>query len=1041
MEQVDNSQRHSKTQSLGESREVLGEGQNAESSMPMPSESSLVTDEETTDQEKQEDEEEDKELCVSPINQTDNDNHFESEVEIDNSKLIKEASRRAIRDAVAMKRSDSDLSDSDNDGADNFLDEEDIEPTKLAPRKSDATHRYMEEASFEASLLSPNHHLLAPSGKLHRKRSSVSRDVIDVRLSDASSQGLTDEILNGERGHFLRMNSTESEGPPMHTVLAMPFEEDSKEDSTEIEDLYKTLELCGLSTPSETSDSKFPDDVVLLHAIFRDFCDPAVDIGSVERVLDMERGEDAQSIKLPVDVVIQRPSKVLIKLLGPPLLSLPQNFAMGLFRILIRVLTNDTDAEYNTEILASCPWYDETFAPSQMGGPGILRRQRTTSTASIKRQSSFSEMSFNRSVEARKADQMYTMVRLQRNWTTAVRQMLHLLRRILQHDSRYSYLLPPLTRLIGLLCSGSIAVDELRDLLSMAAETKTAPKVQLLLVRALTVAAAGASRSSFLVGKASPSHFFSFVSGPGMRRKVYLKNPWPFKNDLGMALWFRAEYFSKSSTILRVTDQAGNGTEISLLPLSRRAEGRPTATVLAISILEEGKVVNSINVSKCILHPRVWYHVGIRHTRSRLKGVFSLGSREQVSVMLDGKNMLTETLKFPKVEESNNTSLHLSFGDDFDGQTGGLYIFNAPVSDATFRALSEITAGTNGAVPRRASAHGAWDARLGDIARKSKVLDLNMRRDDVEDIVLSRKSGSKDSLPVSAIVDLEEDDETLESGPLSKANFKSKLYVVWDPRRKEANVALELHSGAHVHIDPENIQPWTIQGAQDLISSVGGVQALLPLFRSMLAGGIDNSWNISEENQKATNSSSIFDRCNLCNSIPDLILLLASFVRDHSQNAREMLRCGAVDIIEQLLHLNKKLGKGRSCLPATSLVAALSTFPSLSARLVKSLLELRSACSHYVGLETKVFSRLLFNLPLWFGGLGSGVCLYPELLPVLSSVTRNNPEKVRDCIGIKDMTQLIKELIVFEVRLHSKTIMVDFVQCLTKLLCSKLPCN
>ena len=81
-----------------------------------------------------------------------------------------------------------------------------------------------------------------------------------------------------------------------------------------------------------------------------------------------------------------------------------------------------------------------------------------------------------------------------------------------------------------------------------------------------------------------------------------------------------------------------------------------------------------------------------------------------------------------------------------------------------------------------------------------------------------------------------------------------------------------------------------------------------------------------------------------------------------------------------------------------------------------SLLELRSACSHYIGLETRVFSKLLFNLPLWFGGEMRGVSIFRSLLPVLSSVTRTNPEKVRDCIGAKDIALLLGQIVEMEVR-------------------------
>ena len=928
----------------------------------------------------------------------------ESDDHVDNSQLIREATAAAIDDAVKMKRSDSILSESD-DGANDSL-EDDITSSPPTPgvlqRRS--TSAYIEAASVEASL-SPIHH-----------RRSL-RSAIDLRFSGSSTGSSLDKS-----GKDLEINevSGESERDVFHGMLSANFEsldlqldtivscpsEETTHEVPSTQDLSEILESCGLQIPLQSSP--FSDDVVLLHALFEDFCNPPLDIQNVENVLEMERGQDTAAIKLPMDVVIHMPSNVLVKLLGPTLLSLPKDFAMAMFRILLRLLTNDTDAEYDSGILVSCTWYDEMFAASPADPPELTRQRTSSSTG----QSSFSEKAFNRNSEARKVDQMYTMVRLQRNWSDAVSQVLRLLKSII-HDKQHEYLQAPVTRLLGLLCTGSVAVSELRQILELSADSNNSPKTRLLLVRALRIAAAGASRASLLVGKASPRHFFSFVSGEGISRTISLeKSSWPFKNDFGMALWFRAEYFSDSSTVFRATDQSGNGTEISLLPVMKRAKGPPTATVLAISILEAGKAVHCIKVSKCVLHARVWYHVSVRHTRSRLKGVFSLASREQVSVILDGKNMVTESLAFPRIYESSLKRLHLTFGASFNGQTGGLYVFHENVSDATFKALYEMTAETNGVVSNRATAHGEWDSQRGDIVRKSRVLDLSMHRDDVEDIVLS---DSKEHLSASAVVDIEEEDESFENGPLSKTSFNSKLYLVWDPRRTETNVALELHSGAHVRMNIENVQPWTVQGAQDVISSIGGVQALLPVFRSLLSGDIEKKWLSSAER----NNQQLFENAILCSSVPDLLFLLASFVRDHNENAREMLRCGGIDIVEQFLHSNKNLGKGRSCSPASSLVAVLSTFPRLSTLLVDSMLELRSACSHYVGLETKVFSRLLFNLPLWFGRLGSYVSLYTTLFPVLSSITRNNPEKVRDCVGIKDMTQLAKELIELEVCSHS----------------------
>ena len=977
----------------------------------------------------------------SPVSQPSNDENIDTTDVQDNAKLIQMATAAALEDAIAMKRSDSVLSASE-DGTD-ISAEPDLTLPGLDRRDSTALNRYMEEASFEASLISPNRHMVAPSGKLGKKRSSsLSQEVIHLRMSsvgnDSVSVGMdiddksetisydhlgdTQERSQSERGAFYGMsnllsrswedaNSNNDDAPPLATINSIPSEE-SDQDDAPYDSLEKILVSCGLDKPP--TNSLFPDDVVLLHSIFRNFCEPPIDIESVSRALNTERGGNLTPITLPTDVIIQKPSAALVKLIGPLLFHVPKEFALGFFRILLRLLTSDTDTDYDREILTSCAWYNEIF-----GSPSI-EAPRVAAGGVFKKHPSFAENSFSRENllrenALRKADQVYNIVRLQQDWPGAITQVYNLLECLAQTD-KCDHLFGPVIRLLGLLCTSGVSVCQLRQMLSLITELQAKPKAQLLLVRALRVATEGASRSSVLVGKASPRSFFSFRYGKGVRRAICLqKTPWPFRNDFGMALWFRAERFSASSTLLRVTNEAENGIEVSLLPLELNAATGTTATVLAVSVLENGQPSQIIRVNSCVLLSRVWYHVAIRHTRSRLKGVFSLSSREQLSIMLDGKTMLTESFRFPKIQESPNTVVIFTFGANFEGQTGGLYVFHDNVSDATFRALYESSAGTSGVVQKVPSVNNEWDSRRGDIAKKSKMLDLSMRRDDVEEIVLSHRSSGVQSFASATVIDLHDEDEGYDSNPLSKTAFSSKTYLVWDPQRAESDFALELHSGAHVRLYSENVRRWCVEGAQDVIGSIGGVQALLPVFRSVLSGSVEKRWNNEILEGNGGWDSSSIDSLVLCSFVPDLFLLLASFVREHNENAREMLRSGGVDIIEQLLQNNKKLS-AQSRSGSLSLVSSICVFPSLSKFLTDSLIELHSACSHYVGLETKVFTRLLFNLQLWFGGQVPCFAIYPALLPVLSNIAKANPPKVRDCIGVTDIIQLLKDLVEDEVR-------------------------
>ena len=1006
--------------------------------------------------------------------QHDDDNDLESDMDgqqslhlkfdVTNTEFLKEADATAVKDAAANKESDSVLSglnlngeDDDNSissrGDDEFESSNNIGSASFSSSQggtskrktgfSRASVRYMEEASFEAAMLAPNRHRLSPSGKAGRvpgrTKSSDSSGIIDFNRSESigedQDEAADDSTLGQSENDFFsdepenkNDNSFSLERrPPLTTVHSMPSSDAGDNYSTDKivqEDLSEVLKSVGLdiSTRNNNEISKYPDKVAFLHMLFQEFSNPKLEIESVDLILKMEQqrgGEFPHSfVDLPTDVVIQKPLDALTQLIGPTLVRLPKDFAMALFRILIRLLTNDTDVEYNHNILTTCAWYDETFSSLPSDSAPQMQRQRTSSLSSVKKRPSFSGI--DRTAEARKADQLYNLVRFQRSWRNGVREILNLIETIIEDGTTTDseYLLPPATRLLGLLCTGSVAVDELRRILALASDGQIAPKTRLVLVNALNVAATGAARSSRLVGKASPRNFFSFSSGTGITRSISLeKTKWPFKNDFGFALWFRAEHFLDSSPVLlRAVNDKGSGIEISLLPLSddKDDDDSPPATILVISILESGKTVEYIRVKKCVLHARVWYHVAIRHTRSRLKGVFSLKAREQISVMLDGTTMLSESLKFPPVH--NSKSLTLTFGKSFDGQTGSLYVFHENVSDATLKALYGLTGGTHGVLHKRDSVHDDWDARRGDIVKKSKVLDLSMRRDDVEDVVLSQRLDNKESQTINNIVaDLDEEDETIDNAPLSTNAFNSRLYLVWDPQRTESDVALELHCGAHARMDPKDVQPWTIQSVQNVIGSLGGIQALLPIYRSLLDGSVEKNWPAIESAEIQKQSSSLFDGIVLCSIVPSLLSMLSSFVRNHSENAREMLRCGGIDIVEQLLRTNKNLGSTPKRFPADSLMASLSIFPALASCAIDSLLELRAACSHYIGLESKVFSRVLFNTPLWFGGHKKGIFLYLSLLPVLSSITSSNPEKVRDCVGINDLVQLAKELVEFQV--------------------------
>jgi hypothetical protein len=1051
----------------------------------------------------------------------------------DLARCIRLGSAAAIRDAVAMKRSDSDLSRSSDD----FDEEEDEEDTILLQQggqlgqengRRRLSSLYMEESSIEAE---PRRSLngddndndndndnddddddddnaqyrrlqLKPSGRMGMANRRMSSGIINVDVlvggadddsnsnsnridgtndncavdnndgdKDIADDNKEDEILEGNnirrrRSSFEIFHTNMSSIRNMRTLPPTGKEDNdteylfeqrrqeeeydngegklegdgdgdsdsadknvqpqSPDDELSSFELSELLAECGMDTISirnnnntnheHTEISKYKkdeQDIHLIHALFCDFCRPPLEINSVKEVVESEKrnsnnGDDDDDddllteVVLPIGVVIQRPSTILIKLLTSPsyLQKLPHIFASSIFRIFLRLLEGYTDFQYNYVILASSPWKEEAFLPSSVSNQ---KRKQI-----LPRRGSSEKIFVGTTDDAtNNANLMYSIVRLRMVWKDSVQSMLLVLKSILccnqhhqkqqqQQHHKYEHLFSPITRLIGILCAGGVAVDELRQMVSLACDVAVPLKVKLSMVRALSISASStAPRSSFLVvGRTNPMNFFSFISGPGIKRTINLdQTSWPFRNDFGTAFNFRAEDFSSEESnncvLLQGLDESGSGFEIHIIPLPKKTKQCNSAAVLAIKVIENHRVETCIKVNNCPLHARVWYHVAVRHTRSRLKGVFSLSSREQLTVLIDGKTMLTEAMKFPQIrhDSSIKKTLSLTFGEKFDGQVGSIYIFHDNISDATFKAIFEMTSETK-------SVGKSGYKRSEMKSNHQEVPSRNIQWDDLEHIAVGQCGISREDNVTRDVADLGEDKEITDGGsnPLSKSSFISRLYIAWNPRRREHNFLMELHSGAHVLLNDQCVQAVCIEGSQQVIGSIGGIQSLFAILWSMLG-----------EKRLEIKGTKDIDTVVTYSLVPDLLNILSCFVRGNNQNARELLRCGGIDIVEHLLCQNK----------ANSMVRSLFTFPSLSKLLVQTLLELQSSCSHYIALERKVFSGLLFNIPLWFEGLTqeAGVSLYPSLLPILSSIVQNNPVKVRDCVGAKDMIWFMRDII------------------------------
>ena len=572
-------------------------------------------------------------------------------------------------------------------------------------------------------------------------------------------------------------------------------------------------------------------------------------------------------------------------------------------------------------------------------------------------------------------------------------------------------------------------------------------------VRLLRYAAEYSTQSTGILDKVGPRSFFSFGDrGRGISATL-INKPWPFRHDFGMACWFRAESFYRASfrkgsgdnqqkTILfRARSQDGGQIEISFE--SSCSGGSDDLFATAATLVVTVRDAHEPNVQKtprkfrlvgCVLSPLVWYHVSVRLTKTK-PSPFSLNfsKTNELSIFINGKLMLRTHMKLPRFPETNSGSfsgslasvglspfgrpaangsktyqpIEFTFLSNFDGQAGALYVFDELVSDETIQLLYRHTAGQADQGDWFSFSDG-WDASRSKLGHISKALSSASMLSELEDIVLP-------DYPIligavarerKSLIDVPEDRSST-STPVPKSSFGTKPLMVWDPFRilmtSDGLEAVDLHSGINGMFS-EDISPWSNdKSIKETLLSLGGPMRLVPLFSALRVTSAINYPGLKGEIFAETKGINE-DFPNLL--IPSLLFLVASVIRGNIVNARELYRCGAIHVIHKILHDCKRREVESSIsyygMGSSLVVANLN---------VSALLCLWQSSRQVFGLEVTVFTQLLFNVTLLLGGVSAsnGVHLHAVLLPVLSEITRQNPEKVRDCVGTRLLFDCIRE--------------------------------
>jgi hypothetical protein len=747
---------------------------------------------------------------------------------------------------------------------------------------------------------------------------------------------------------------------PDQIMFSVDQEEDFEEEEEE-EDQAEEEQEMGSSSASSTflEQHEISDDVVL-YEIFRTFCIPAPTLHQINLILQKT------SFDLPQNVVISLGEggapvcRLLCCLSENKLLTVPNEFFVVFFHILTRLLSNASAEDYLLHLSLKMAT-NASATPQDALNPQHEEDERKNRSpliipcldvnfdsckdpliSNIYMPRLQTHVSFYNVVRMRCANEWMRFSRISGGVVEpkngAVVSVINSLHWILSMDEN-SCLIPPLSWLLSVLVVAGISPRELRQLLDLI--TMTSTKARFHLLRVLQYAALAAD---------SMPPFFTFDSTSGNTRTTGLSItkmkplfPWPFRNDFGFAVWIRVERFDvtignqRNPTLLFVQSDCGFGIHVSLDVFSAsEADGTltegATVTVRVTSNtaltnqaddlpIPDVRVLDEVRILGCTLFPRIWYHVALRHSSrgGSMKGYFT-SAKDDLSFFFNGKLILTQDLVFPKITTTpamatsisanpknggskNGIGLEdLHFADSFSGETGTLYVFNEYISDSAIQGLYERTSSNyyyNGSNRDICPLNDSeWNSVRGEVARKSIMTPGDAEVDELLRACSFMNPSAKKEGYLSKWLDLvefgdQQNDDGRQQQELSTANFASRVCLAWDPSRKNGQVALEIHMGAHVLLNSNVVHTWEVLSAKNAIASIGGIQVLLLLFQQLL------------EQYDAVKDQVVEKGMEEYLIIPNILLLLASFIRDNSENSQALLLCSGIDVLEYWIEKKK----------------------------------------------------------------------------------------------------------------------------------------
>lgn len=422
--------------------------------------------------------------------------------------------------------------------------------------------------------------------------------------------------------------------------------------------------------------------------------------------------------------------------------------------------------------------------------------------------------------------------------------------------------------------------------------------------------------------KACPPSIFNFS---GVGSGIFVKNiAFPFPKEYQVSFWFRLESVEEDfpSTDIRGSRAFNIDMNRSQHLFTWIGAGRKGLDVyieksqLLVAVSHTSKVEPIVMKVSAGLKKGVWYHFALRHSKPKM----TFFSKDELEVYLDDELMITESIRFPNLGATQDVDI--SIGSNFDGQMGPVYLFNEAVPPAVIQSIARADAGRSE-------------------SGESTAADL------------SRNILGSDRRPVA---------------------IASKLTTCFHPSRCSNGWCIDIHGGLHGMLGKRTF-PWTFHNPRDVLSSIGGVICLLPLFPRLLieneniekyATYFDPNWGIglgsclADFNDEDEQLDTIYDRqaWSRINSwkedfygyggISSLLTVVRNAIYNSKAFQEQLLVSGGIEMIESALQ----------CVPQQLIMEE-------GEKCVFALIQLKEAAVYSEVLQLKIAKLLLSNTSLW----------------------------------------------------------------------------